>query len=95
MKKPEDCQTMEELRAEIDRVDGEMIDLLAERWRYVSRVSDFKAGPDEASVPWRNDEVIANVVKRAEAEGAPGSLAEEIWRLIINRAIAYEKDKLT
>ena len=37
MKKPVDCNNMSDVRAEIDRVDQALVDLLAERWTYVDR----------------------------------------------------------
>ena len=37
MKKPADCANMTDVRAEIDRVDLALVDLLAERWSYVDR----------------------------------------------------------
>lgn len=94
MKKPADCANMTEVRAEIDRVDLELVDLLAERWSYVDRAWVFKRSPDEASVPWRNREVIEKVRARAETAGMPPEMAEALWRLIIGWGIQYEEERL-
>ena len=94
MKKAADCETMAEVRAEIDRVDRALIDLLAERWTYVDRAWVFKRTPEEASVPWRNREVIDKVRARADEKGMPGEMAEALWRLIIGWGIQYEEERL-
>ncbi|WP_428408171.1 chorismate mutase [Hyphococcus sp.] len=94
MKKAADCESMEEVRAEIDRVDRALVDLLAERWTYVDRAWVFKRSAAEASVPWRNRDVIEKVKARAEIAGMPPEMAEALWRLIIGWGIQYEEERL-
>ena len=94
MKKPADCANMTDVRAEIDRVDLALVDLLAERWSYVDRAWVFKRSPEEASVPWRNRGVIEKVRARAQTAGMPPEMAEALWRLIIGWGIQYEEERL-
>lgn len=94
MKKAPDCRNMTDVRTEIDRVDHALVDLLAERWTYVDRAWIFKRSPEEASVPWRNKEVIEKVRTRAENTGMPPEMAEALWRLIIGWGIQYEEERL-
>ena len=83
---------MEETRAEIDRVDAAMADLLAERWAFVQKVASLKSSADEASIPWRNEEVVARVKARVEAAGGPPELAETLWRTILDYAIKKQQE---
>lgn len=94
MKKAADCETMDDVRAEIDRVDQALVDLLSERWTYVDRAWFFKRSPEEASVPWRNRDVIQKVSARAEKAGMPPEMAEALWRMIIGYGIQYEEERL-
>jgi len=94
MKKAADCKEMSEVRTEIDRLDQALVDLLAERWTYVDRAWVFKRTAKEASVPWRNKEVIEKVRKRAQGAGMPPEMAEALWRLIIGWGIQYEEERL-
>ena len=94
MKKAADCNNMSDVRAEIDRVDQALVDLLAERWTYVDRAWVFKRSPEEASVPWRNKEVIERVKERASSAGMPSEMAEALWRMIIGWGIQYEEERL-
>ena len=61
-----DCANMDEVRAEIDRLDKALVDLVAERFTYVDRAWQLKDSPDQAVVPWRIQQVVDKV--RAHAE---------------------------
>ncbi|MGD2131299.1 MAG: chorismate mutase [Maricaulaceae bacterium] len=92
--RPEDCADMSQVRAEIDRLDNALVDLLAERFGYVDRAWQLKNNPDEATVPWRIQQVIDKVRARAEERGLPPSLAEALWRQMIGWFIQYEEENL-
>ena len=94
MKKPEECQTVDEVRAEIDRVDAALMALMAERWSYVDRAWTFKDGARSSSVPWRNQQVIDHVRRLAEDAHMPPELAESVWKEIIAWSIRYEDERL-
>jgi isochorismate pyruvate lyase len=93
-RKAKDCSTMEEVRAEIDRIDRALVDLIGERFTYVDRAWQLKRSPAEARVPWRIQQVIDKVRARAAEQGLPPELAEALWRQIIGWFIQYEEEKL-
>ncbi len=43
-----DCRDMPEVRAEIDRIDASLVDLIAERFSYVDRAWQLKSNPGDA-----------------------------------------------
>ena len=45
-KKASQCDSLEELRGEIDKIDYEIIQLLSERMKYVEAVVDFKSNEE-------------------------------------------------
>ena len=63
-RKAEDCADMEQVRAEIDRIDVALVDLIGERFTYVDRAWQLKQSPAEARVPWRIQQVINRVRAR-------------------------------
>ncbi len=93
-RKAKDCNTMEEVRAEIDRIDQALVDLIGERFAYVDRAWQLKRSPAEARVPWRIQQVIDKVRARAAEQGLPPELAEALWRQMIGWFIQYEEEKL-
>jgi isochorismate pyruvate lyase len=92
---PKDCRDMTEVRAEIDRVDNALVDLIGERFGYVERAWQIKLGEKAAAnVPWRNQQVIDKVRARATEKGVPPDLCEALWRQMIGWFIQYEEEKL-
>ncbi|KAB2911358.1 MAG: chorismate mutase [Hyphomicrobiaceae bacterium] len=92
---PKDCADLAQVRTEIDRVDNALVDLIAERFGYVERAWQIKLGlRQEASVPWRNQQVIDKVRARAAEMGVPPDLCEALWRQMIGWFIQYEEEKL-
>ena len=92
--KAQDCKTMDHVRAEIDRLDTALVELLGERFTYVDRAWQLKNNPEEATVPWRIQQVIDRVRAKAEAEGVPPDLCEALWRQMIGWFIQYEEEQL-
>jgi len=88
---PADCQTKEEVRVEIDRIDRELLTLFAERHRYVTRMAQIKTDPHEALDPARIEAVIKKQRGRAEELELDEDQAELIWRTLINWNVNYEK----
>lgn len=91
---PAQCETMNMVRAEIDRIDDALVDLLVERWGYVDRAWQLKSSPAEATVPWRIQQVIDRVRDRTVGTDLPPSLVEALWRQLIGWGIQYEEEKL-
>jgi isochorismate pyruvate lyase len=93
-RKAKDCSNMDEVRAEIDRIDVGLVDLIGERFTFVDRAWQLKRSPAEARVPWRIQQVIDKVRARAQQRGLPPELAEALWRQMIGWFIQYEEEKL-
>ncbi len=94
-KAPRDCSGMSDVRAEIDRLDNELVDLIAERFTYVERAWEIKLTEKApANVPWRNQQVFEKVRARAGEKGLPPELAEALWRQMVGWFIQHEEEKM-
>jgi len=90
-KKPSDCRTKNDVRAELDRIDSALVTLFAERHDYVTRMAELKDDPHEAFDPERIETIISQVRKRAQSLKLDEDQAELIWRTLINWNINFEK----
>ena len=90
-KAPQACETKDDVRVEIDRVDHALLTLFAERHRYVTRMAQIKTDPHEARDPARIEAVIAKVRDRSLALDLDEDQAELVWRTLIDWNINYEK----
>ena len=92
---PHECRDMTELRAEIDRLDDELIRLLAARAGYIKRAVEIKHATNlPAYIPERVAQVMQNVKASAERNGADPALVEGLWRALVDWSCRYEKEKL-
>ena len=92
---PSGQHALSELRATIDRIDREIVALLAQRVRCLDRVVEVKTRENlPAAIPERVEEVVAHVRAQATAAGMPPELAELLWRRLIEWSIAYEEGHL-
>lgn len=88
---PADCETMAELRLEIDAIDDALIELLIRRAGYIDRAVTLKRReglPPRTSA--RVAEVIGHVRERAAAQMLDPDLAETLWITLIDWGIARE-----
>jgi len=90
-KTPAECQTKEDVRAEIDRIDQALLSLFAERHRYVTRMAQIKTDPHEAFDPTRIEAVIGKQRARAAELDLDEDQAELIWRTLISWNVNFEK----
>lgn len=89
---PQDCVVMDEVRAEIDRLDRILVALLAERQQYIEAAGRIKPRQDEVRLPWRIEDVVAKVLAESERQGLSKRIAEPVWRELIDRCIAHEHE---
>ncbi len=95
MKTAADCSSMAEIRAEIDRVDLDLVRLLARRAACIDRAARIKAELDlPARIEDRVEEVVRNVRRHAIDQGLPPDLIETFWRHLIEWSIAREESRL-
>jgi isochorismate pyruvate lyase len=81
---------MADLRAEIDRLDRDLVALLAERQTYIERAAEIKTRRSRVHDQARIDDVIAKVLTAAKAAGLSPAIAEPVWRTLVDRCIAHE-----
>ncbi|MEK0162557.1 chorismate mutase [Phaeobacter sp. JH18-32] len=88
---PQDCADMPALRQQIDRLDRELIALLAERAGYIDRAIELKAANNwPARIPARVEEVVGNARMTASTAGLDPDLVERLWRQLVEWSIARE-----
>lgn len=87
------CTSLEEVRTNIDRIDNEIIKLIAERSTYVLQASKFKKNQNDVKAPNRVEEVIKKVRNKATEYGANANMIEALYREMISRFVNMELDE--
>ena len=85
------CKTLGEVRTNIDRLDREIVRLIAERGRYVHEAARFKANPAQVEAPQRAEAVVKKAMALAEQNGLSPKVAEATYRAMVHGFIDYEQ----
>lgn len=87
------CNSLEEVRSNIDRIDNEIIKLIAERGSFVVQASGFKKSENGVKAPDRVAAVIDKVRGKAEEYGADADMVEALYREMISRFVNMEMEQ--
>jgi len=87
---PADCQTMLEVRQGVVALDRLLVQVLAERQRYMDAAARIKGERHAVRDNARVEDVVAKVKAAARDAGLSEEIAEPVWRTLIERCIAYE-----
>src|SRR3954453_5769724 len=92
MKQPSECRSLEEVRAEIDRIDEQVIALLGERAHYVKAAARFKASGAAVAAPERMTAMLRARRAWAERHGLDAAVIEKMYRDLVDYFIEWEKE---
>lgn len=81
---------MQDIRAEIDRIDQEVIQLLSERFAYVQAASQFKTSATAVRAPERFNAMLEQRRAWARAAGLDPDVIAGVYRDLVNYFIEEE-----
>ena len=84
------CNSLEEVRAEVDRVDAEILKLIAKRKDYIKQAAKFKHSVEEIKTDERIDEVLSNARHNALRLGVSPDLVTTIYKAMIDDMVEAE-----
>jgi isochorismate pyruvate lyase len=85
--------TIEDVRAQIDALDRQIVELIAERQRWVVTAGSLKKDEQAVRSPARVEQVISKVRGLAENAGASPEVVEQSYRAMIAAFIDLELDE--
>ena len=88
------CNSLAEVRQQIDQIDRALIELIAARQVYVDQAVVFKSSRAEAPSPQRVEQVIEQVRQHAVTYSADADLVEKLYRQMIQHFIERELQHL-
>jgi isochorismate pyruvate lyase len=84
------CDSLEDVRTNIDRIDHQIVSLLAERGGYVNQAARFKKTTEDVKAPQRVEQVISKVRSLSAEMGANPAVTEAVYRAMISAFINAE-----
>ena len=77
------CNSLNEVRENIDNIDREIVALLATRGNFVTQAASFKKTTSEVKAPNRVEQVISKVTVLAQEQGANPAVVESVYRAMM------------
>lgn len=84
------CTTLEEVRSEVDKLDDEIVKLIAERNAYIHQAVRFKQSVDEVKAEARVKEVLERVRHKALSLGMSPNMITSIYTKMIDDMVESE-----
>lgn len=90
MKDPKSCITIDEVRQEIDRIDREIMELLAKRQDYVCEIIRFKKDEESIVAQGRQDQLYQQRRRWAEELQLSPEMIDEVFKTMVRHNIQKE-----
>lgn len=84
------CNSLEEVRSNIDAIDQKIVSLIAQRGSFVMQAARFKKTTEDVKAPQRVEQVISKVRTLAAESKANPDVTEAVYRAMIAAFINAE-----
>ncbi|MDQ1157556.1 isochorismate pyruvate lyase [Sphingomonas sp. SORGH_AS 950] len=84
------CRNLGEVRTNIDRIDDQILRLMAERSRYVAQAGRFKTSAATVRDEARIRQILARIREKAARQGVNPDVAEATFRAMVEGFTAEE-----
>ena len=85
-----ECNSLKELREEIDVLDDTIVELIAARNAYIHQAVAFKESIEEVKADDRVDEVLNRVRHKSLTLGLSPNLISKLYKLMIDEMVESE-----
>jgi len=84
------CNTLEEVRSEIDTIDTQLVDLISERSHLIRQAAKFKNSVAEVKAEDRIDFILQRVRHHAIEKGINPNMISELFEIMIDEMVEME-----
>ena len=85
-----ECNSLEEVRNEVDKLDDQIVELIAERNAYIHQAVKFKQSVEEVKAAERVKKVIERVRHKALSLGLSPNLITDLYTKMIDEMVEME-----
>jgi isochorismate pyruvate lyase len=84
------CNTLQEVREEIDKIDEQLVELISKRTHLVSQAVKFKNSVEEVKADDRINAIMQRVRKLAIEKNINPNIISELFTVMINDMVETE-----
>ncbi len=84
------CDTLKEVRYEIDKLDLELVELISKRSHFIRQAASFKDSVDEVKADERIEFILQRVRHHAIELGVSPNMISELFTIMIDEMVETE-----
>lgn len=84
------CNSLEEVRTEIDKLDNKLVELISERSHLIRQAASFKNSVDEVKADDRVEFIMQKVRHKAIESGVSPNMISELFVIMIDDMVETE-----
>jgi isochorismate pyruvate lyase len=84
------CNSLEEVRIEIDKIDTQLVDLISERSHLIRQAASFKNSVDEVKAEDRIDFIMQRVRQHAIEKDISPNMISDLFKTMIDEMVEAE-----
>jgi isochorismate pyruvate lyase len=84
------CDSLEEVRLEIDKIDDQLVELIADRSHLVKQAASFKNSIEDIKADKRVDIVLQRVRNNAIKKGISPNMMSDLFKIMIDEMVEME-----
>ena len=84
------CNTLKDVRDEVDNIDKKLIELISDRSHYIRQAASFKESIEEVKTDERIEYILSNARHRAIKLGVSPNMISELFTIMIDEMVETE-----
>nr|WP_297434708.1 chorismate mutase [Sulfurimonas sp.] len=84
------CNSLQEVREEIDIIDEQLVNLISKRSRLIRQAAAFKDSVDDVKAQDRIDDIMQRVRKKAIELNINPNMISELFKIMIDEMVETE-----
>lgn len=84
------CNTLQEVRTEIDKIDAKLVELISQRSRLIRQAAAFKESVEEVKAQERIDDIMQRVRAKAIELNINPNMISELFTIMIDEMVETE-----
>ena len=84
------CNSLQEVRDEIDKVDDNLVELISQRSRFIRQAAGFKNSVDEVKAEDRIDDIMQRVRKKGIELNINPNMLSDLFNIMIDDMVETE-----
>jgi len=88
------CNSLQEVRDEIDKIDAQLVELISQRSHLIRQAAGFKESVEEVKAQERIDDIMQKVRKKAIELNVNPNMISDLFKIMIDEMVETEISEL-